>query len=191
MSSGTRSDKTVAAVQPDNYTGGGRIAPSIGAVLAYAPFGWWIGAAYPTFAIIGGVLAVAVASAPDVLTAVGLPKRWTHSLVGTFAIGGLLAAAGWWFTGEVFIYAGRRLVTSLAAAEYGFMIGMLSASGHVLANGLTGSDIHPLWPVTDRHGSVDFLPLIDLRENEGFNFVGSLAVVAIVSSVATATLFPL
>jgi hypothetical protein len=82
-------------------------------------------------------------------------------------------------------------VTSLAAAEYGFVIGLVSTSGHVLASEMTGSDIEPLWPLTNREGSVNVRSLVDLRENEGVNFVGSLGVAAIVSSIATAMIFPL
>lgn len=191
MSSGTHSGTVVAAVQPDNNEGFERIASTIGALLAYAPFGWWLSTTYPSFALLGGVLAVVVGSAPDPLTGIGIPKRWTHSLAGSIAIGGLLAAGGWWFAGNIHIYAGRQLVTSLAAAEYGFVIGLVSAFGHVLASELTGSEVQPLWPLTNRHGAVNVRSLVDLRNNEGVNFVGSLGVAAIVSSIATAMIFPL
>jgi hypothetical protein len=191
MSSGTHSGRLVAAVQPDNNEGFERIASTIGAVLAYAPFGWWISGAYPSFALLGGVLAVVVGSGPDLLTRIGIPKRWTHSLAGSIAIGGLLAAGGWWFAGNIDIYAGRQLATSLAAAEYGFMIGMVSSFGHVLASEVIGSEVQPLWPITNRHGSVNIRSLVDLRENEGVNFVGSLGVAAIASAIATAMIFPL
>jgi hypothetical protein len=191
MSSGTHSGRLVAAVQPDNNEEFERIASTIGAVLAYAPFGWWIRGGYPSFALLGGVLAVVVGSGPDLLTGIGIPKRWTHSLAGSIAIGGLLAAGGWWFAGNISIYAGRQLVTSLAAAEYGFVIGLVSTFGHVLASELTCSEVQPLWPLTNQHGSVNVRSLVDLRNNEGVNFVGSLGVAAIVSSVTTAMIFPL
>ena len=191
MSSGTHSGTVIAAVQPDNDEQIERIASSVGALLAYAPFGWLLSTTYPSFALLGGMLAVVVGSTPDVLTGIGIPKRWTHSLGGSIAIGGVLAAGGWWFAGDIYIYAGRRLVTSLAAAEYGFVIGLVSTFGHVLASEVTGSEVQPLWPLTNRHGSVNLRTLVDFRENEGINFVGSLGVAAIVSSIATATIFPL
>ena len=191
MSSGTHSGRLVAAVQPDNNEEFERIASTVGAVLAYVPFGWWISTTYPSFALLGGVLAVVVGSGPDLLTGIGIPKRWTHSLAGSIVIGGLLAAGGWWFAGNIHIYAGQRLVTSLAAAEYGFVIGLVSSFGHVLASEMTGTDIEPLWPLTNREGSVNVRSLVDLRNNDGVNFVGSLGVAAIVSSIATAMIFPL
>ncbi|EMA48853.1 hypothetical protein [Halococcus thailandensis] len=191
MSSGTHNGRLVAAVQSDNNEGFERIASTIGAVVAYAPFGWWLSTTYPSFALLGGVLAVVVGSGPDLLTRIGIPKRWTHSLGGSFAIGGLLAAGGWWFAGNIYIYAGHQLVTSLAAAEYGFVIGLVSAFGHILGSEMTGSEVQPLWPFINQEGSVNVRSLVDLRENEGVNFVGSLSVVAIGSSIATVMIFPL
>lgn len=191
MSSGTHSGRLVAAVQSDNNEGFERIASTIGAVLAYAPFGWWLSTMYPSFALLGGVLAVVVGSTPDLLTGIGIPKRWTHSLGGSIAIGGLLAAGGWWFAGNIHIYAGRQLVTSLAATEYGFVIGLVSAFGHVLGSEMAGSEVQPLWPLVNQEGSVNVRSLVDLRKNEGINFVGSLGVAALISSIATVMIFPL
>ena len=191
MSSGTHNGELVAAVQPDNNDGFERIVSTVGALLAYVPFGWWLSGSYPSFALVGGVLAVVVGSTPDLLTGIGIPKRWTHSLGASIAIGGLLAVGGWWFAGNIYIYASRQLVTPVAAAEYGFVIGLVSSFGHGVASELAGANIEPLWPLTNQQGSVTFWSLVDLRENEGVNVVGSLGVAAIVASVATAMIFPL
>ena len=170
-----------------------RVLVSVGALLAYVPFGWWIETAYPSFAIGGAVLAVAVASFPDRLSEWGAPERWTHSLLGAVAVGGLLAAVGWWIADHVFVYAGRILVTPEAAAQYGLAIGGLAAYGHLITDGLTGTDVRPLWPLSERSGSVDLPTLLDPRNNDqDTHFIATLVVVAIVvaltSSTVTATI---
>lgn len=191
MSSRTPSSKIVSVVQPGDHEQTSRVLVCFGALLAYLPFGWWIADVYPTFAIIGGVAAAGVASAPDTLTRVGLPKKWTHSVVGAVLIGSLLATAGWWFGSEVSVFASGYLVTPLAAAKYTFAIGCLSVCGHLFAAGVTGTDIYPFWPVSDRDGSVNLLPLIDIRNNDGFNIIGTVVVIASISSLLTAMVLPL
>jgi hypothetical protein len=191
MSSRTPSSKIASVVQPDDHEQTSRVLVCLGALLAYLPFGWWIADAYPTFAIIGGVAAVGVAGTPDTLTGIGLPKKWTHSVVGAVFIGSLLAAAGWWFGSEVSVFASGYLVTPLAAAKYTFAIGCLSVCGHLFADGFTGTDVSPFWPISGRDGSIDLLPLIDIQNNNGFNIIGTVAVVALISSLLTAMVLPL
>ena len=191
MSSETPDGTTLRAeVQfPQNHGGlTRRVLVSVGALLAYAPFEWWIEAAYPSFAIGGAVLAVAVASLPDRLNKWGVPERWTHSLLGTVAVGGLLAASGWWIADHIYLYAGRILVTPKTAAQYGFAVGGLAAYGHLIADGLTGTDVHPLWPLSERGGSVNLPALLDPRSSDDrTHYVRTLVVVAIVVAVTSST----
>ena len=190
MSSETPDGTTLRAEVQFPQNGGltRRVLVSLGALLAYTPFGWWIDAAYPSFAIGGAVLVVAVASFPDRLSEWGVPETWTHSLLGAVAIGGALAAGGWWIADHVFVYADRMLVTPEAAAKYGFAVGGLAAYGHLVADGLTGTDVRPLWPISERSGSVDLPVLLDPRStDEDIHFVATLVVVAIVVALASST----
>ena len=190
MSSETPDGTTLRAEVQFPQNGGltRRVLVSLGALLAYAPFGWWIEAAYPSFAILGGVLAVAVASFPDRLSEWGVPETWTHSFLGAVAVGGLLAAGGWWIADHIYLYAGRILVTPAAAAQYGFAVGGLAAYGHLIADGLTGTDVRPLWPLSERGGSIDLPALLDPRStDENIHFIATLVLVAIVVAVTSST----
>ena len=190
MSSETPDGTTLRAeVQfPQNGSLTRRVLVSLGALLAYAPFGWWIEAAYPSFAIGGAVLTVAVASFPDRLSEWGVSETWTHSLLGAAAVSGLLAAGGWWIADHIYLYAGRTLVTPAAAARYGFAVGGLAAYGHLIADGLTGTDVRPLWPLSGRGGSIDLLALLDPRStDEDPHFIATLVVVAIVVALTSST----
>ena len=165
-----------------------RVLVAIGALLAYAPFGWWIKATYPSFAIGGAVLVVTVASFPDRLSEWGVPERWTHSLLGAVAVGGALAAGGWWIADHVFVYVGRSIVTPEAAAQYGFAVGGLAAYGHLIADGLTGTNVRPLWPLSERGGSVNLPALLDPRStDEDSHYIATLVVVATVVALASST----
>jgi membrane-bound metal-dependent hydrolase YbcI (DUF457 family) len=193
MSSRTHSGKMVSAVQPLNHHGTGRLTACLGALLAYAPFGWWIADAYPAFAVAGGIVAVGVAGIPDKLSPWIIPDEWTHSLLGAAAVGGLVAASGWVIADHIVIYAGSQAVTPGAAAQYGFAVGLLAAEGHILADGLTATDVRPLWPVSERGGSLDLPALVDPRNNKKrINLVGTIVVVAltvaVMSSTVTATM---
>ena len=195
MSSETPDGTTLRAEVQFPQNGGltRRVLVSVGALLAYAPFGWWTEAAYPSFAVGGAVLAVATACLPDRLSEWGVPERWTHSLLGAVAVGGVLAAGGWWIADHVFVYAGRTLVTPAAAARYGFAVGGLAAYGHLIADGLTGTDVRPLWPILGRSGSIDLPALLDPRSNDDrTHYIGTLVFVAIIvaltSSTVTATI---
>ena len=190
MSSETPDGTTLRAeVQfPQNGSLTRRALVSLGALLAYAPFGWWIEAAYPSFAIGGAGLALVVASFPDRLSEWGVPERWTHSLLGAVAVGGLLAASGWWIADHIYLYAGRILVTPAAAARYGFTVGGLDAYGHLITDGLTGTDVRPLWPISGRAGSIDLPALLNPRNtDENSHFIATLVVVAIVVALTSST----
>lgn len=192
MSSKTANQQMVAAVQSGTNTTP-RLTATLGALLAYAPFGWWIADAYPAFAVAGGIAAVGVAGIPDKLSPWIIPDEWTHSLLGAAAVGGLVAATGWLIADNIVIYAGSRIVTSEAAAQYGFAVGGLAAYGHILADGLTATDVRPLWPISEREGSLDLPALVDPRNNDGrINLVGTIVIVAlavaVMSSTVTATM---
>jgi hypothetical protein len=85
-------------------------------------------------------------------------------------------------------------VTPVAAAQYGFTVGALAAYGHVLGDFLTGTDVRVAWPIANYEVSIDLPRLLDPRNNDGINLVGTMAllavVVALASSGVTAAMIP-
>ena len=194
MSTNTKTQRFAAAVKRTNSPSTSRLVAALGAALIYIPFGMWMHQDYLPFAIVGAVVALGISTVPDKITWRFIPHGWTHSLLGGAAVGTALAGVGWWVASNVVVHAGGAVVVPLAAAKYGFAVGALGAYGHVLGDFLTGTDVRPLFPMVNREFSINLPRLLDPRDNEGVNFVGTMAVVCVVvallSSGATAMTIP-
>lgn len=194
MSTNTKTQRFAAAVKRTNTPTTSRLVAALGAALIYIPFGMWMTQNYLPFAIAGAVITLGVSMVPDKLTWRFIPHGWTHSPLGGAAVGTALAGVGWWVASNVVVHAGGAVVVPLAAAKYGFAVGALGAYGHVLGDFLTGTDVRPLFPIVNRELSINVPRLLDPRDNEGVNFIGTMAVVAIaialLSSGVTAATIP-
>lgn len=194
MSTASSFQRFTEVVQPTNTPSTARVVACLGALFLYAPVGTVLTESYPAFAVAGVVITIGVASLPDTLTWRFVPHGVTHSMVGGAIIGGLLAAPAWWIGANITVYAGGAVVTPVAAAQYGFTVGALAAYGHVLGDFLTGTDVRVVWPLADWELSINVPRLLDPRNNDGINLVGTMAllavVVALTSSGVTAAMIP-
>jgi membrane-bound metal-dependent hydrolase YbcI (DUF457 family) len=194
MSTASSFQRVTEVVQPTNTPSTSRVVACLGALFLYVPFGTVLAESYPAFAVAGIVLTIGVASLPDTLTWRVVPHGVTHSMVGGALVGGLLAAPAWWIGANITVYAGGAAVTPVAAAQYGFTVGALAAYGHVLGDFLTGTDVRVAWPIANYEVSINLPRLLDPRNNDGINLVGTMAllavVVALASSGVTAAMIP-
>jgi membrane-bound metal-dependent hydrolase YbcI (DUF457 family) len=194
MSTATSIQRITEVVEPTNTPSTSRLVACLGALFLYVPFGVSLSETYPAFAVAGAVLTIGVADLPDTLTWRAVQHGVTHSLVGGVLVGALVAAPAWWITTNITVYAGGTVVTPMAAVQYGFTVGALAAYGHVLGDFLTGTDVRVVWPLADYEVSVNLPRLLDPRNNEGINLVGTMVVLAVVvalaSSSVTAAMIP-
>lgn len=194
MSTTSSIQRVSKAVQPTNAPSTARVVACLGALFVYAPFGTLLAETYPAFAVAGAVITIGVASLPDTLTWRFIPHGVTHSLVGAAIIGGLVAGPTWWIGENITVYAGGVVVTPVAAAQYGFTVGSLAGFGHVLGDFLTGTDVRLVWPIAGYEVSINLPQLLDPRNNDGINLIGTLVLLAVVvgltSSGVTAAMIP-
>ncbi|WP_160135666.1 metal-dependent hydrolase [Halococcus salsus] len=194
MSTSSKSERFAAAVQHTRTPTTSTLVAALGSLLAYAPFAGWLANDYLPFAIAGGAIVLGMSRTPDTITWRFIPHGWTHSPVGATALGAVVAAPSWWVASNIAVHAGGVLVTPLAAAKFGFALGALAGLGHTLGDLLTGTDVRPLFPMVNRSVSINLPRLLDPRDNDGVNFVGTMVVlcvvVALLSSGATAMTIP-
>ncbi|WP_273837256.1 metal-dependent hydrolase [Halococcus sp. PRR34] len=194
MSTASSIQRITEAIEPTNAPSTARVVACLGALLLYVPFGMSIAEMYPAFAVAGAVITIGVAGLPDRLTWRFIPHGVTHSLVGASVVGALVAVPTWWIGANITVYAGGAIVTPIAAAQYGFTVGSLAGFGHVLGDFLTGTDVRLVWPIADYEVSVNVPRLLNPRNNEGINLIGTLALLTIVvglaSSSVTAAMIP-
>ena len=194
MSTASSFQRVSRAVKPTNTPSTARVVACLGALFLYAPFGTVLAETYPAFAVVGAVITIVIASLPDTLTWRVIPHGVTHSLVGSAIIGALVAAPTWWIGANITVYAGGAVVTPVAAAQYGFTVGAVAAYGHVLGDFLTGTDVRLVWPIAGYEVSVDVPSLLDPRNNDGINLIGTLALLTVIiglaSSGVTAAMIP-
>jgi membrane-bound metal-dependent hydrolase YbcI (DUF457 family) len=194
MSTASSFQRVTEVVQPTNTPSTSRMVACLGALFLYAPFGTILAETYPAFAVAGAVITIGVAGLPDTLTWRVVPHGVTHSLVGGAIVGMLLAAPAWWIGANITIYAGGAAVTPVVAAQYGFTVGALAAYGHVIGDFLTGTDVRIVWPIANYEVSINLPRLLDPRNNDGINLVGTMVVltvvVALTSSSVTAAMIP-
>ena len=122
------------------------------ALLVYAPLGLGLLlAGYPTLALVGGGLSVALAPLPDVDQRIPFVdhRGVTHTLAFAVAVGAVLGGAG--------VFAGRTAgpATALQLGLFGFVVGVTTIGSHLLADVITPMGIRPLWPLSSRHYTLD------------------------------------
>lgn len=136
------------------------------ALLVYAPFGYaLLRDGHPILAVLGGGIAVALAMVPDLdLRVPGMSHRGvTHTLLFAVCVGVVLGAGGWAIAdtlGDASVGLDRGVdmrVGSVSPAEFGsfgFVVGVLAVSSHLLADALTPMGIAPFWPVSSKRYSL-------------------------------------
>lgn len=118
------------------------------ALLAYAPLAFAVTAAgFRTVALVGGALALALATVPDMdIRVPGIDHRgpthtvWFAVLVAA-VVGVATGALGW----------ERGLLAAAALGGFGFLVAFLAIGSHVAADALTPMGVTPFTPVSDRH----------------------------------------
>ncbi len=136
------------------------------ALLAYAPVGSLLAAlGYRTLALLAAGVALAVAMVPDLdIRVPGLKHRGSTHTVGFALLVGVVVGA----LGVTVVTAGNPAAVSTALATrdggpvpalgvgvLGFLVGALTVCSHIAADALTPMGVTPLWPLSDRHVSLD------------------------------------
>lgn len=118
--------------------------------------------------------------APDVDLHLPIRHRGpTHSIVAAVVAGGITALVAVYFvskgTGRSSgIVIQSTILAFLSAAMYGFFIGILGVTTHLIGDVLTPMGIRPLWPFSDRYFGLNVVLAKNERANELLSFVGAL-----------------
>lgn len=107
----------------------------------------------------------------------------THSFVAagfagllTAVVAIYLASAGLGGEGDIILES--WMVAYIAAAGFGFGIGVLGVICHLLGDVLTPMGIRPWWPYSKREYSLSLVFAADKQANQALSFSGALAVAA-------------
>jgi inner membrane protein len=125
------------------------------ALAFYAPIGCaLVATGSPTYALLGGVVTVALTMIPDLDTRTPrLEHRGpTHSVAFAGTVGVLTALAGGFLGG-------------VQAAQFGLLVGTLAIVSHLLADVITPMGVRPFWPLSERNFTLDIVPASDTRAN--------------------------
>jgi Predicted membrane-bound metal-dependent hydrolase (DUF457). len=158
-------------------------------LVAYAPFaGAALDAGEPGVAVVGGVLAVAIAPLPDVDQWLPIAHRGpTHTLAFAAAVGALVAlAAG---LGDGAIARMLEFAGASAPAWTPAFLGVTAATtlcSHLAGDAITPMGIQPFRPVSGAHFTLDLTPARNPRANAAFLAVGVAAMVASIAIVRIA-----
>lgn len=146
------------------------------ALLAYAPLGYRLLEGSTTVALVGGAVALALSSLPDVDEAIpGLPHRGpTHSLPFLALVAVVVGGAGW----VVARAASGIPVTPTEAALGGATVALLAVGSHLVVDMLTPMGVNVLWPLP--------LPVVSLHVTRADDPVANLLllVAGLVASAA-------
>jgi inner membrane protein len=107
----------------------------------------------PELAYVAGVTMLWLAMLPDVDHRLpGVSHRGvTHTLTFALFVGGVLGGAGFALGSQT------PLVSPLAAAGYGFAVGVLAVVAHLLGDLLTPMGVPLLWPLSSRRYSLELV----------------------------------
>jgi inner membrane protein len=169
-------------------------------LLIYGPIGYTLLAANrPILALVGGWFAMTLASVPDIdLKTPHISHRGpTHTVAFAMLIGLILGVSGWIIGDQlsILIYRFSTLGVEIGNSEigmfnrvtnrlcvldsrelatFGFVIGNLSISSHLVADAITPRGIKPFWPISSRRYSFDIVKAADPRANRLFFVFGTL-----------------
>ncbi len=149
-------------------------------LFTYAPFAAFaLGAGEPGLALVGGILAAALATLPDVDQLLPIPHRGpTHTLAFTVVVG-------------VIAGVGTALVSGATATSppewtpiFVGSVATVSLWSHLAGDVITPMGIRPFHPLSGAHFTLDLTPAKSPRANVLFLSVGVLALsTAVVLSV--------
>lgn len=140
------------------------------ALLAFAPLGFGLTATgYPEAALVLGAIVVGLTPLPDYDQRVpGIEHRGvTHTLAFALLVG--LAVGG------VGALVGRSggIAGVAALGTFGFVAGTLSVLAHLAADVVTPAGIAPLWPVSSRRYSLEWVRAANTAANYLLLVVGA------------------
>lgn len=144
------------------------------ALLVYAPVGaGLLLAGFDAAALAGGAGVLALARLPDYdLRVPFLSHRGpTHTLAFALLVG---AVAGGGF-GALADAGGATPERTVGLAVFGFLVGLLAITSHLLADALTPTGIKPLWPVSSRRYSLELVGADSAVGNYGLLALGVFA----------------
>jgi len=149
------------------------------ALLAYAPLGFLaVVAGFRDLAVLGGGLALALATLPDVDHRVpGISHRGvTHTVWFALAVGGTVGALA------ALLGAGRGPLAGTGVGVFGFAVATASILSHLGADALTPMGITPFAPLRDAHYTYDVTPAKNSLANAALLGLGVAATVAAVAA---------
>ncbi|WP_418281111.1 metal-dependent hydrolase [Halorubrum sp. DTA98] len=149
------------------------------ALLAYAPIaGVILDAGAVELALVGGVLAVAFATIPDVDQMLPIPHRGpTHTLAFALATG--IAAA---LVATVVMAGSAPSAPSWTPLFVGTVV-TITLCSHIAGDAITPMGIQPFRPLSEFHYTMDLTPAKNPRANHLFLAVGVVALAAVVAVV--------
>ncbi|MFC4248077.1 metal-dependent hydrolase [Natribaculum luteum] len=122
------------------------------ALLVYAPIGFlMLALGFDGLAVIGGAIAVGGAMIPDLdMRIPGVQHRGiTHTVWFALLAGIVLGVAGG------LLGSSSGAIATVGLSVFGFLVGTLTISAHLLADALTPMGIRPLEPIDDLEITLD------------------------------------
>lgn len=147
------------------------------ALLLYSPIALFLLAqGYNGLALIGGALAIALATAPDCDCVVPFLKHRgvTHTVVFALLIGLLVGTAGWIVGSHV------DVVTATTFSRFAFVVGTVTVISHLLADVLTPMGVRPFWPLSNRHFTLNLVLAKNWAANVVLFALGATATLLVV-----------
>lgn len=153
------------------------------ALLLYSPVAFrYLSAGETALAILGGAIAVSLATAPDCDEYLPFVEHRsvTHTVVFALLVGATIGAAAW--------VVGSRVDPTIAGsvARFAFGVGTLTVVSHLLADVVTPMGIRPFWPVSDRHFTLGLVYSKNWTANVLLFAVGAAATVLVALVTANA-----
>lgn len=158
------------------------------ALLAYAPVAFALSYAGGFEVLALGLAGVAFASyAPDLDSEVSFidHRGVTHTFLAAGALGVVYAAIAVFLAThgvgrDAIFVVQERPVAYVAAALFGFFVGVVGVCTHLLGDVITPMGIAPCWPFDDQRYSLDLVLSSNRRVNAALLLAGGVALVAAV-----------
>lgn len=152
------------------------------ALFVYAPVGTAVAVVgYEAAAIVGAFVCVALSTVPDLDHQLPVIEHRgpTHTVVFAVLVGAGLAAT------TSILVASPSPIADAGFVAFGFLVGTVSISSHLLADALTPMGIRPFWPLSGRRYTFDLTTAANPIANYGLLVLGIVAVLAGAAIVAT------